>query len=61
MYLPVQTLLKGKVVLGCGSAFSLKEAEAVLPMLLACRMNLQEKKKKKSCLCYQKVQLDILC
>lgn len=47
MYLPVQTLLKGKVVLGCGSAFSLKEAEAVLPMLLACRMNLQEKKKKK--------------
>lgn len=47
VYLPVQTLLKGKVVLGCGSAFSLKEAEAVLPMLLACRMNLQEKKKKK--------------
>lgn len=47
VYLPAQTSLKGRVVLGCGSAFSLKEGEAVLPMLPACRMNLQEKKKKK--------------
>ena len=46
MYLPAQTSLKGRVVLGYGSAFSLKEGEAVLPMLPACRMNLQEKKKK---------------
>ena len=39
MYLPVQTSLKGRVALGCGSAFSLKEAEAVFPMLPTCRMN----------------------
>lgn len=39
MYLAVQTSLKRRVVLGCGSAFSLKEAEAVLPMLPTCRMN----------------------